>query len=226
MAEGQSQKQTSGVQARALAESAAGEFSNSGTNCPLIPRSEENPTHSGCGEGPVNTVAASLQLQHSNACLDPLSIQNPSLSRVVFTSLCINLMQLCRAIGQGQEKWCGRVFTCSFRDYPRSWKVTGEGGLGQGQGRQDASLVAIRRKGIYFAKDYKMGSCHAQMCGWGLPDCQGNNKKARPQTRTEQGRPSPLGPTCPLVNRRTLGGSSPRSARSYGVLQDSGPHHS
>lgn len=66
------------------------------------------------------------------------------------------------------------------RDYPRSWRVTGDGA----QGREGASLDAIRRKGFHFEKNHKMTSCHIQMCG-----CQNPRINGKIRTAREQGEP-------------------------------------
>lgn len=100
--------------------------------------------------------------------------------------------------------WCSRVFSLQSRDYPRSLRVTGEGPprLQGSKGREDASVVAIRRKGNYFDRSYEIVFGHIQVCDCLFPRI---NRNSQPSSK----RGGLVGPTSPLLEAPSVRRFSP-----------------
>lgn len=88
------------------------------------------------------------------------------------------------------------------RDHPRSLRVTGAERRSPPKGREDASVVAIRRKGNYFASNYKIIFSHDQVCDCQFPRINRNSQ------RPLSGEAS-VGPTSPLPEAPSVRRFSP-----------------
>lgn len=88
------------------------------------------------------------------------------------------------------------------RDHPRSLRVTGAERSRPPKGREDASVVAIRRKGNYFASNYKNILSRIQVC-----DCQ--FPRINRSSQHPPGGEASVGPTSPLPEAPSIRRFSP-----------------